>query len=100
MLNRDSSKINIQELKRRKRERYIILFTTILVIFLTFLGIYSSKTGNQLPIANNILVFGLININVILLLLIAFLVVRNIVKLVFERKKNILGSKLRTKFVV
>ncbi|RJP59743.1 MAG: PAS domain-containing protein [Deltaproteobacteria bacterium] len=100
MLNRDSPKINIQELKRRKRERYIILFTTILVIFLTFLGIYSSKTGNQLPIANNILVFGLININVILLLLIAFLVVRNIVKLVFERKKNILGSKLRTKFVV
>lgn len=100
MVNRDSPKINIQELKRRKRERYIILFTTILVIFLTFLGIYSSKTGNQLPIANNILVFGLININVILLLLIAFLVVRNIVKLVFERKKNILGSKLRTKFVV
>lgn len=100
MLNRDSPKINIQELKRRKRERYIILFTTILVIFLTFLGIYSSKTGNQLPIANNILVFGLININVILLLFIAFLVVRNIVKLVFERKKNILGSKLRTKFVV
>ena len=100
MLNRDSPKINIQELKRRKRERYIILFTTILVIFLTFLGIYSSKISNQLPIANNILVFGLININVILLLLIAFLVVRNIVKLVFERKKNILGSKLRTKFVV
>ncbi|MEW6615101.1 MAG: ATP-binding protein [Thermodesulfobacteriota bacterium] len=100
MVNRDSSRINIQELKRRKRERYIILFTTVLVIFLTFLGIYSSKISNQLPIANNILVFGLININVILLLLIAFLVVRNIVKLVFERKKNILGSKLRTKFVV
>ncbi|MFH2012154.1 MAG: ATP-binding protein [Pseudomonadota bacterium] len=100
MVSKDPPNINVQELKRRKRERYIILITIILVIILTFLGIHSSKVSKQLPIANNILVFGILNINVILLLLIAFLVVRNIVKLVFERKKNILGSKLRTKFVV
>jgi len=92
--------INVQELKKRKRERYIILFSSILIVLLTFLEIHSSKISNQLPIANNILFFGLLNINVLLLLLISFLVVRNIVKLVFERKKNILGSKLRSKFVV
>ena len=100
MAGKDSSNLNVQELKRRKRERYIILFTTILVIFLTFLGIHSSNISEHIPIANNILVFGLININVILLLLIAFLVVRNIAKLVFERRKNVLGSKLRTRLVV
>ena len=100
MVTKSSPEINIQELKRRKRERYVILFTTILVVFLTFLEIHSSKISDHIPITSNILVFGLININVILLLLVAFLVVRNIVKLVFERKKNILGSKLRTKFVV
>ncbi|MFH1624551.1 MAG: ATP-binding protein [Pseudomonadota bacterium] len=100
MVTEGSPKIHPQELRRRKRERYIILFTTILVIFLTFLEIHSSKISDHIPLASNIFVFGLININVILLLFVVFLVVRNIVKLVFERRKNILGSKLRTKFVV
>ena len=100
MTEGNPQKINPSELKRRKRERYIIFFTSIVVIALTFLEIHSSRISDQLPIANNILFFGILNINVILLLLIAFLTVRNVVKLVFERKKNILGSKLRTKFVV
>ena len=100
MTEGNPQKINPSELKRRKRERYIIFFTSIVVIALTFLEIHSSRISEELPIANNILFFGILNINVILLLLIAFLTVRNVVKLVFERKKNILGSKLRTKFVV
>ncbi|MDY7032398.1 MAG: ATP-binding protein [Thermodesulfobacteriota bacterium] len=100
MTAQSSPNITSLELKRRKRERYIILFTTVVVIVLTFIEIHSSKIGDQLPIANNILFFGILNINVVLLLLITFLIVRNVVKLVFERKKNILGSKLRTKFVV
>ncbi|MDY6853475.1 MAG: ATP-binding protein [Thermodesulfobacteriota bacterium] len=100
MDTKDSSKNNNQELKRRKRERFIILFASVLIVFLTYLLFHSSKVNNQLFIPDNIFVFGLININVVLLLLVAFLVVRNIVKLVFERKKNILGSKLRTRFVL
>ena len=100
MDTKDSSKINNQELKRRRRERLVILFASVLIVFLTYLLFHSSKVNNQLFIPDNILVFGLININVVLLLLVAFLVVRNIVKLVFERKKNILGSKLRTRFVL
>jgi two-component system nitrogen regulation sensor histidine kinase NtrY len=100
MDTKDPSQNNNQELRRRKRERLIILFASVLIVFLTYLVFHSSKVNNQLPVADNIFVFGLININVVLLLLVAFLVVRNIVKLVFERKKNILGSKLRTRFVL
>jgi two-component system nitrogen regulation sensor histidine kinase NtrY len=42
----------------------------------------------------------LINVNVILLALLVFLVVRNLVKLVFERKRRILGSRLRVRLVL
>jgi len=56
--------------------------------------------GGKIPIANNIIIFSLININIILILLLIFLVIRNLVKLIFERKRKVLGAKLRTKLVV
>ncbi len=73
---------------------------SFLIIFLTLAEVYLSKLGDKLPITNNILIYGLININIILLLLVAFLVIRNVVKLLFERKRRVFGSKLRTKLVV
>ena len=76
-----------QDLKRRRRERYIIAGLLILVILLTtYLGMKVFNLGVDLPIANSILIFALININVILLLLLLFLTMRNLVKLLFERK--------------
>ena len=56
--------------------------------------------GGKIPVANNIIIFSLININIILILLLIFLVIRNLVKLIFERKRKVLGAKLRTKLVV
>jgi len=40
------------------------------------------------------------NINVILLLFLLYLIARNVVKLIFERKQNIFGHRLRTKLVI
>jgi len=62
--------------------------------------VYLSGPTTFLSLASNILVFGLLSLNVILILLLLFLVVRNLVKLLFERRKGIFGAKLRTKFVV
>lgn len=91
--------IDRQELRRRKRERIIILITIVVIIILTFLESHLSQREAIIPISNNVLVFGLININIILILLLIFLIVRNVVKLIFERRHGILGSKLRTKLV-
>jgi len=52
-----------------------------------------------LPISANIFVYGLSSINVILILLLLFLIVRNIVKLFYEHRRGIIGSRLRTKLV-
>ncbi|HUH66329.1 MAG TPA: ATP-binding protein [Syntrophales bacterium] len=94
-----------RELRRRKRERIIAAVTVILIVLVSFLGVYLAREGALLPISNNVLIFGLIiNINiililVILILLLLFLIVRNVVKLLFERRKGVLGYKLRTKLV-
>lgn len=92
--------IDHQELKRRKRERIIILITIVVIVFLTILENRLVQRETIVPISNNILIFGLININIILILLLIFLIVRNVVKLIFERRHGVLGSKLRTKLVV
>jgi len=49
---------------------------------------------------SNIVIFALMNINVILLLFLLYLIARNVVKLIFERKQNIFGHRLRTKLVI
>jgi two-component system nitrogen regulation sensor histidine kinase NtrY len=90
-----------QDQRRRRRERYIIAFLILIISTLTtYLFIKGFSLGLDLPIANSILVFALIDLNVILLLLLLFLTIRNLVKLVFERRKGILGAKLRTKLVL
>ncbi len=53
----------------------------------------------DLPISTNIFVYGLTSINVILIILLLFLIVRNVVKLFYEHRRGIIGSKLRTKLV-
>ena len=90
-----------QDIIRQRRERYIIaLLLMIISILTTYLGTKVFDLGLDLPVSNSILVFALININVILLLLLLFLTMRNLVKLLFERKKKIMGAKLRTKLVL
>ncbi len=88
------------DLRRRKRERYIIAFLLVVVAILTTVGIRILDIGIDLPFSHSILVFSLINLNVILLLLLLFLIVRNLVKLLFERRKRIMGAKLRVKLVL
>jgi two-component system nitrogen regulation sensor histidine kinase NtrY len=88
------------DLRRRRRERYLIISLFVVIVFLTFLGRRVFDVAPGLPFSSSILVFVVININIILLLLLLFLTVRNLVKLLFERRKNIMGAKLRTKLVM
>jgi two-component system nitrogen regulation sensor histidine kinase NtrY len=93
-------KLDVQETKRRKRERIIILVTVFLIALMTYLetGIFRGEVA-LLPVSGNALIFGLINVNIILIILLIFLIVRNLVKLIYERRHGIVGSKLRTRLV-
>jgi two-component system nitrogen regulation sensor histidine kinase NtrY len=92
--------ISPEEHKRRRRERYIIIVAAAAIFILTYIESHISNIGSSLPTATNVIVFGLINVNIILLILLVFLILRNFVKLVFERQSKIIGSRLRTRLIV
>lgn len=92
--------ISPEEYKRRKRERYIIIAVAAAIFILTYIESHISSIGSSLPAATNVIVFGLINVNIILLILLVFLILRNFVKLIFERQSKIIGSRLRTRLIV
>jgi len=84
---------------RRKREfkAIIAIGITLGLLFLfeaTFID-FRGSIGQS-----NLLFFTLININVILACVLLFLILRNVSKLLFERRRKVLGAQLRTRLVV
>ena len=94
------SYISEEERRRRKREGIIIVLIVLVVGLLTFAESRIIHFGADIPVSNTILMFILININLLLLLLLIFLVFRNLVKLLYDRKRKVMGAKLRTRLVV
>ena len=92
--------LKLEEAKRRKREGWLILVTALMVLVFAYFEVNLPDASTENPVAGNIVFFLLININIILLILLVFLVVRNLVKLVFERRRGILGSRLRVRLVI
>lgn len=89
-----------EEKKRRKREFIIIAAIIVIIAVLTFAENRLVHFGVDFPVSNSILMFILININLLLLILLLFLVFRNLVKLLYDRRRKVMGAKLRTRLVV
>ena len=90
--HKDHEKIKI------KRE---IIFATViffLVIFSTFEELRMISFAN-VSVTSKIIVYAYINVTIVLFLLMSFLVLRNVVKLIIERKRGVIGARLRTKLV-
>ncbi len=86
--------------KRQKRDLVIIISIITIVALLTFAETRIIQFGTDFPISNTVLMFTLININLLLLVLLIFMVLKNLVKLLYDRKRKVMGYKLRTKLVV
>ncbi len=87
--------------ERRRRHRRIVALCLGLFLILTWLENRVFQLGAvPFPVSGNVLVFALININVILLLLMVFLTMRALVELVFDRRRQMVGATLRTKLVI
>jgi two-component system nitrogen regulation sensor histidine kinase NtrY len=83
---------------RRKRNLIILAGFVLLVGTANLLdvGVYAP----ELPLASNIAVFALLNLNLIVLLLLVVLLLRNLVKLWFERREKVIGAKFKAKLVL
>lgn len=85
--------------KRRKRDMIIIGVVLAAVCLFTYLIIQPMTSGTDLPFSSMMLMFIIMNIDMLLILLLIFLVFRNVVKLFYERRSRIPGTRLRTKLV-
>src|SRR6266542_2590074 len=92
--------LKLEEIKRRKREGIVILVTALMVAALIFFEVQLPDASPEYSMGSNIVFFLLINVNIILLGLLAFLVIRNLVKLIVERRQRILGSRLQARLVL
>lgn len=90
----------LRERRRKKRERLIIFITILVVLVLTIWESQILRPDFPFSTSQRVILFALINVNIILLLLLIFLVIRNLLKLVTERRQKILGSKIRTRLVI
>jgi len=89
-----------EDMRRRKREGIMIVVTIAVVALLTYAENRIIHFGADFPISNTILMFILININLLLLILLIYLVFRNIIKLLYDRRRKVTGAKLRTRLVL
>jgi two-component system nitrogen regulation sensor histidine kinase NtrY len=71
-----------------------------LIVLLTAVETWLQGNPAKLPVGGNILVWALVNVNVILLMALVLLVLRNLTKLYFERRRNVLGSRFRIRLTV
>jgi two-component system nitrogen regulation sensor histidine kinase NtrY len=94
------SLLSEKERKRRKREFILIFVILIVVALMTFVESRVINFGADIAVSNTVLMFILINVNLLLLVLMIYLVFRNLVKLIYDRRRNVLGSKIRTKLVI
>ena len=90
--------------RKRLLEVVAIVVTTFLLVVISRLETRLFELSDQLArnheFFTSVIYFGLINFNVVLILILSFLLFRNIAKLVVERRRGIFGSNLRTKLVV
>ncbi len=99
---RDLIKKNIINLesKKRKREILLIFAISILLAFLIGVEVYVFRSGQNLPAPYIIYFIGLVNFNLVLVLLLLFLIFRNVVKIFLERRSKLYGSSLKSKLTV
>lgn len=88
------------ESSKRRKEGILILIILVTVGIITYAETQVTGFGSDFPVSNTIVMFILINTNLLLLLTLILLVFRNLTKLYYERRNKVLGARLRTKLVV
>lgn|GEM_PF-553408 len=87
----------LEELFRRRSRFLVVMCFLISAVVATW--VRRSSVGEYAGVGGGLFVFLLINVNILLLTLLVFLVGRSCVKLLFDRKRNLLGSRLRTRLL-
>jgi len=85
---------------RRWLEWLLILVLPIVIAIVVRFENQLFELTKRIPVSPNIQILALVNLNILLIILLFFLIVRNIIRLLIERKNRIPGAHLSTKLVI
>ncbi len=85
--------------KIRTRVLTIVGLLAVIVLLFTFLFNYSGF-HNWKNIDSNLTIFVAVNVNIVLLTVAFYMILRNLFKLVYERRKPLAGVGLKTKLII
>lgn len=104
MVNKESGSVPkspiLQELKKRRRELFYVIPLSVLFLVLTWIELRLFGMSQSLPFVHSIFFFGLVNFNIVILLLLVFLIFRNLVKGFVEKRQGLFGGTLKSKLVM
>src|SRR5579862_5808067 len=87
--------------QRKIRNRLVSVAGLLLVIALLFLFLFNTAGFNGLQSADtNWTVFVAVSVNIVVLTTVFYLILRNLFKLVYERKRPIAGVGLKSKLII
>ncbi len=93
-------KIEGQSRTNLKKTILLVGMVLFLLVGLTVLEVtLQGKKGPSL-LPTNVVIFALINLNILMLMVFMLLLGRNLIKLYFERKRGAIGSRFKTKLVL
>lgn len=88
------------EFRKRKREIFSIIALAFVFVLLAWIEYRIVLPSANLPFEYSAFFFGLVNFNLILLLILFFLIFRNLFKAFVEKKRGMGGSSLRSRLVL
>lgn len=88
-----------QKAAKKNREITLSVFLAILFCVLAWFEIKIFSFGEQLPLNQSIFFFGLINFNLILLLLLSFFILRNLFKAFVDNRTGLIGNSLKSRLI-
>jgi two-component system nitrogen regulation sensor histidine kinase NtrY len=88
-----------EEAIKKSREVTLSIFLAIVFCLLAWFEIKIFSFGEKLPINQSIFFFGLINFNLILLLLLSFFILRNLFKAFVDNRQGWIGNSLKSRLI-
>lgn len=89
----------LNEKQKRRNELATVVGLAVLFLVLTAIEIKLFSISQSLPFAHSIFFLGLVNFNIIIFLLLAFLIFRNVVKIFADRQAGLTGGTLKGKLI-
>jgi two-component system nitrogen regulation sensor histidine kinase NtrY len=86
--------------ERARRLRNLVVLAGFLLLAGALFVLDLGGITSEVPVASNLVVFALFNLNLIVLLLILLLLLRNLVKLWFDWRQKAIGAKFKAKLVL